>query len=330
MLASIGSTELLLGQSPFLATNSQVMEWNDPSFYQISDATSKLGLWYQSQYGQTQVDLFRSYALYGHHTFTINQKDSWGVQLMATHDQDHNQIQTTQVVLGGSYQKLLSAPRSPIKHKAGVGLQSGISRQVIQGDRLWFTNQFDVNSEMIRFEWEHGESIPEDRFASNSYFPIHAGVHYALEHPKWSGRFVATVSNINRPEARFEGITTAMGRGYFLHLEGELKLSEQLGWGPWFSYGKLGVSEVFQLGTRFNLDNTAYQDWKMRLGLFTQLSPRISSYQLTQFGASFDIQWNEVGMKFNYLFPLSRIDNIGNTFQIGLFFVPKIDPSLTY
>ncbi len=325
-----GGAVIGLGQNPFMATNSQVMEWNDPSYYHLSQNTSALGIVYQSQFQNKTADLFKSYAIYGHHVFSTNQKDAFGLQMQATFDQDQGLTESIQIISGVSYQKSFTDSRQPWQHKAGVGFQGGLSKTSMNFENYWFTNQFDISTERIQFGWDSGEAIPEGQLSSNTYFPIHGGLHYQAESDNITFAVVLAARNLNEPIARFEGMTHRFSRGYFGHIQSEIKVKNNMAWKPWLSFGKQDLSEVFQVGNSWSLKGDAYQDWNMSLSAFCIWTPRIDHYTVSQLGTSFRLEWNEIGFMMQYLFPLQSVDNLGNTFQLGLYFIPKIEKALRY
>ena len=318
------SVILLNGQSPFRAVNSQMIEWNDPTYYQLSSKGSSLGILYQSQYENQQANIFKSYSFFGQHLFRLNKKDVVGVQLSAFQDQDQNTLRSVQLKLGGSYQKTFTDARSNWQHQAGVGFQVGISRLAINFDNFWFSSQFDVGSESIDFGLLSGENIPIGEVSSSGYFPFHGGINYRVSNGKTALTGVFSVQNINRPQTNFDGFSQIFEMGYFGHLEFENYWLDQLKWRPWISYGIQGQSELIQLGSAWSFESNEQEDWQMTLSGFGYWSPRLDEYKLTQIGVSFEVAWNEFGFLLRYLFPIRTLDNLGNTFQVGVFFLPKL------
>ena len=309
-------------QNPFSMMNSQSMEWLSSSFYLLTPKASSMGVVYQSQYYRQQLSQFDSYAFYGQFHKQINTKDRFGIQLVGFQDIDINANKSVSMNVGGSYQKTLSRRQSLWQHILGAGFQLGFGRKSIDMDNLWFTNQFDVQKEIIQFDWDSGESQDIGDYTSTNFIPLHFAMHYQVLYETIKLRWAFSVRNINKPTFRFGDYEDQLNRAYFGHVDAQFSLFKELKNRFWMSAGSEHLSKYFQVGNGILIADEFHEDWSIFLSVFGNFSPLAQKVSWVQLGTSFNLNWKEFGFQFRYLFPTQKAYHLGNTLQIGFMFIP--------
>ena len=202
------------------------------------------------------------------HAIGRNDFLSYGVTVLRDEAGDADYTRN-QGVLGVSYMKKLSGGR----YGAGTqflvaGAQVGGGQHSIQGDRLWFSSQYNVGTESIDFGTPSGEMLSS---MSDFYLDFNAGLlWYAVFDDDMSIYAGGSLHHINAPSISFfeSGDAGEINMKWSGQIGGELPLSRELSILPAAIVIGQGPSLNTIFGTNFRYTNRDWREIAIRAGLW--------------------------------------------------------------
>lgn len=146
-----------------------------------------------------------------------------------------------------------------------AGAQIGVGQQGIDFNRLWFSNQYDVDNGAVNYDNPTGEGFM--RNSSDMYIDFNAGVlWYALFDERQSIYFGAAMHHLNSPNISFLDQDDKLPSRWVAHMGGELPFGKELSILPAIAVMGQNQSLSTTAGANFRYTNREWRELAMRVG----------------------------------------------------------------
>lgn len=278
--AAFFSQEKAHAQDPHLAQFYAAPVYTNPALMGVFDGRFRAVVNYREQWGSIiNSNPFRTIAGSFEMKHRIGRNDflSYGLQVM--NDQVGTSVYTRNTAaLGISYTKQLTGGRYGGGDQFLVaGAQVGGGQHSIQGDKLWFSNQFMFDTEQIDFSAPSGENL---RSMSDFFTDFSAGlVWYAVFDDNMSVYAGGALHHINAPRISFfeSGDAGELSMKWTGQIGGELPLSRELSLLPGVIVMGQGSSLKTIFGTNFRYTNRDWREVAVRIGVWGDLANDLDS-----------------------------------------------------
>ncbi|MCB9082334.1 MAG: PorP/SprF family type IX secretion system membrane protein [Lewinellaceae bacterium] len=200
--------------------------------------------------------------------------DFFSMNLQAQQDQAGlAHLRRNQAFIGGSFLKKLSGGRySSSEQFLVAGAQVGIAQQALRWDDLWFSAQYNTQTNSIDPNGPSGEAFAGAN--SRSYLDFNAGIlWYAVFDDNASFFAGGALHHINQPSITFlEGGSNTINRRWTAHLGGEIPLGKAISAMPGAAVSSQGPAMSITLGNNFRITNHDWKELALRGGLWVHAS----------------------------------------------------------
>jgi type IX secretion system PorP/SprF family membrane protein len=257
----------------FNFANSSTSSLN-PALTGAFDGQLRVGVQYRNLFGSLlQKEAFKGYAVAADYKISDQRGNFFGWTLGA-HQNNHpsSSFQKSEAMLGMAYHKKIASSNRSNLHYLTAGFQAGIGQHRLNISRLWFSNQWDQEEEIIDLEAQNGEN----RIANtSSLFPdFHAGV-------LWSGTFNddfsaylgGSIFHLAKPNVSlFEDNTYQLNRRWVIHGGINYYINKNIGLLPNFIWMTQSYGNSLTIGNYLAFRGNGYDEVGFRLGGFLHQS----------------------------------------------------------
>lgn len=237
-----------------------------------------------------------------------------GVQLQQD-EAGSSDFKRNQGLLSLSYQQFLGGSRRRgTGHYLAGGAQAGVASRGLDLNKLWFSNQYFVNSatreSYIDTNLPTGEGITGN--GNSLYFDVNVGLGWFANLGERKGAYLGVAAyHLNRPDVSpIAGNVDQLDQRIVLHGGGELPLgSGDMSLLPAFRFMDQGPSFEALFGANLRYTERQWREVALRVGLWGQVSNQLADSpglnalivsvgletERVQFGVSYDISAGEVG-----------------------------------
>lgn len=295
-------------QDPHLAQYYAAPVHTNPAMIGVFPGQFRFNLNYREQWG-TFINKapFRTAAGSFDMRHQIGRGDylSWGVNVLS--DQvGEAKFQRNNGALGVSYMKQLSSNR----YRSGdqylvVGAQVGAGQNSIMGSKLWFSNQFDTETEQVDFNIDNGEGLNK---MTDLYLDFNAGLlWYAVFDDNLSIYAGGAIHHLNSPKVTFynEGNAGSIAMRWTGQVGGEIPLTRDLSLLPSVLVTGQGPSLKTIFGTNFRYTNRDWREVAVRAGVWGDV---VNNYKS---GLSFP------SMIYSFILEMGRW-NVGASYDVNM------------
>lgn len=289
--------------------NSSSSQLN-PALIGAFDGQIRVGVQYRNLFASLlQKEAFKGYAVAAEYKIPDQRGNffSWNI---SAHQNNHpnSSFQKSEALVGMAYHKKMASSNRNNVHYLTAGFQAGIGQHRLNTSQLWFSNQWDLEKEMIDLEVQSGENWGTK---TSSLFPdFHAGV-------LWSGTFNedfsaylgGSVFHIAKPNVSlFDDNPYSLNRRWVIHGGINYYLNKNIGLLPNFIWMSQSYGNSLTIGNYLAFRGNGYDEVGFRLGGFLhqsnywtgQLRPESLAIAVmiqrdpVQFGVNYDFTISEL------------------------------------
>lgn len=253
--------------------------WNlNPALNGVFNGKWRATLNYRDQWGSILSPVpFRTYAAAFEHRLQVGYGDdyaSFGVGVM--HDEAGTaRFSQDKVQLGGAFLKQLSGGRNQADHYLSAGAQLGFGQNSIDWGRLWFSRQFDPNTETPNSGLSSNE--PNSDAATKTYLDFNAGLlWYAVFENDGFFYLGGALHHMNRPQISLAGddgeILYSRWTG---HVGGQFPLNETVSLLPGALVMHQGPAFETDLGVNLRYSNNDFNEVALRAGAWARIGNKL-------------------------------------------------------
>ncbi len=205
-----------------------------------------------------------------------------------------------------------------------AGAQAGVGQNSIDYTNLWFSQQFDINTETLDISQPTGESTPE---ATDMFVDINAGLlWYALFDDDFSVYAGGALNHINAPNVSlFNGQNDVLLMRWVGHAGAQLPLSDNFSLLPAFSLMGQGESNSLTMGMNVRYSNNDFNEIAVRLGGWVHLSNNgESNSHMDALIISTILELDKFNLGFSYDINTSSLVNATNsrgTYELSFIYI---------
>ena len=270
----------LQAQDPHLAQFYAAPTHTNPALLGVFNGRFRVNMNYREQWASIiNNNPFRTMAGSFEMRHGVGRNDflSYGVSVLRD-EAGTSRYTRNQGTLGVSYMKKLSGGRYGSGTQFLIaGAQAGGGQHSIQGDKLWFSNQYDFDAEEVNFNAASGEGISN---MSDFYIDFNAGLMwYAVFDDNMSIYAGGSLHHINAPRITFfeSGDAGQLDMKWNGQIGGELPLSRELSMLPAVIVMGQGPSLNTIFGTNFRYTNRDWREIAIRIGVWGDLVNNLDS-----------------------------------------------------
>lgn len=234
----------------------------------------------------------------------------------------------TDFSLSASYQKQMGGSRYNKSNQFLVaGARLGLGQRGFEWDKLWFTQQFDLNT----YNVDQGMDSGED-FATNStdlYADFSAGIlYYAVFGVNQSVYFGGSIHHLNEPNISFlENADERLPSNYVLHGGGEFPVSDNVSLLPAIAFMSQGPSMSTTLGANLRYSRREWQEVAIRAGLWGHISNKLDKevhMDAMTVSAIIEFEGMNIGLSYDITTSvLSEADNSRGAFEVSFVYIHR-------
>lgn len=221
---------------------------------------------------------FRTYSAAADFRLGVGRDDYFALGLGLMHDEAGTaRFVQNKGHLGGSFIKQLSGGPRRADHFLAAGAQLGFGQNNIDWGRLWFSRQFDPNTETPDLNAGNGE--PNANASTNVYMDFNAGLLWYMLFDKNGFWYAgAALHHINQPVISLvEDDSERLYSRWSAHTGGLLPLSDNFGLLPGVLVMKQGPAFESAFGLNARYSNNDRNELALRLGAWARLGNRLDS-----------------------------------------------------
>lgn len=253
--------------------------WNlNPALNGVFNGSWRATVNYRDQWGSFLSPVpFRTYAAAFEHRLQVGYGDdyaSFGIGAM--HDEAGTaRFSQDKVHLGGAFLKQLSGGRRQADHYLSAGAQLGFGQNSIDWGKLWFSRQFDANSETPNTSLSNNE--PNTNADSKRYLDFNAGIlWYAVFENEGFFYLGGAMHHLNRPKISLVAddnetlYTRTTG-----HIGGQFPLNETFSLLPSALVMAQGPAFETDLGLNIRYSNNDLNELALRAGAWARVGNKL-------------------------------------------------------
>jgi len=302
--------------------------WNlNPAMSGLFNGSWRASVIYRDQWSSfLNPEPFRSSSASFDARLPVGRNDHVGFGLGVLHDEAGTaRFVQNRVHLGGAYLRRLAGGRGRTSHYIGAGLQAGFGQNGIDWGRLWFSRQFDPNTETPDYSAGSGE--PNANAASNMWLDLNAGVlWYTLFKNDGFVYAGAAMHHLNEPGiSLIDDDSETLYRRYAVHAGAQVPLTNELALQPGVLWLSQGPAREINLGANIRYGNNDFQELALRAGAWLRMSNQLDKglgpdaliitgmfeWERFMLGLSYDITVSS----------LSQANNSRGAFEISLSYI---------
>jgi type IX secretion system PorP/SprF family membrane protein len=226
--------------------------------------------------------------------------------------------------VSASFMKQLGGGRYSVNDQYLIaGAQVGFGQQGLNWNKLWFSNQYDVNSGAVNYDNPTGESFVGEN--SKVYLDFNAGVlWYALFEENQSIYFGGAFYHLNAPNISFLNQEAELPRRWVVHGGGELPLTKQLSLLPAAAVMGQNKSMSVTTGANFRFTNREWKELALRAGGWVHVVNRLDSgFSMDAITATAILELERWNLGFSYDMTTSDLTQANNgrgAFEVSLIY----------
>jgi len=300
--------------------------WNlNPALNGVFNGKWRATVNYRDQWGAFLSPVpFRTYAASFEHRLQVGYGDdyaSFGIGAM--HDEAGTaRFSQDKVQIGGAFLKQLSGGRNQADHYLSAGAQLGYGQNSIDWGKLWFSRQFDANSETPNTSLSSNE--PNANADSKGYLDFNAGLlWYAVFENDGFFYLGGAVHHLNRPKISLaaDDNETLYSR-YTGHAGGQFPLNETVSLLPGVLVMSQGPAFETNLGLNLRYSNNDFNELALRAGAWARVGNKLDKgFQadaVTIVGMIELSRWM-LGLSYDItISPLKQANNSRGAFEVSL------------
>lgn len=300
--------------------------WNlNPALNGVFNGKWRATVNYRDQWGAFLSPVpFRTYAASFEHRLQVGYGDdyaSFGIGAM--HDEAGTaRFSQDKVQIGGAFLKQLSGGRNQADHYLSAGAQLGYGQNSIDWGKLWFSRQFDTNSETPNTSLSSNE--PNANADSKGYLDFNAGLlWYAVFENDGFFYLGGAVHHLNRPKISLaaDDNETLYSR-YTGHAGGQFPLNETVSLLPGILVMSQGPAFETNLGLNLRYSNNDFNELALRAGAWARVGNKLDKgFQadaVTIVGMIELSRWM-LGLSYDItISPLKQANNSRGAFEVSL------------
>jgi type IX secretion system PorP/SprF family membrane protein len=265
----------LLGQDPRLSQFYAAPMQVNPALCGVFEGRYRGAMNYRVLYPTLFSERpFRTYSASAEWRSRIVNRDYAGFGVAVQQDEAGTAgFERSNFMFGASFLKQLSGGRgASTEHYLVAGAQAGLLQHALQGDRLWFSSQYDRGGNRVDQGLPSGEPVSGPLRGVNP--DLQAGLlWYAVFDENASIYAGAALHHILSPDiSLLDGEGVALFRRWTVHGGGEIPFSKQLSALPAIMVTSQGPSLSATTGANIRYANPYWRDLALRSGLWAHLS----------------------------------------------------------
>ena len=265
----------LLGQDPRLSQFYAAPMQVNPALCGVFEGRYRGAMNYRVLYPTLFSERpFRTYSASAEWRSRIVNRDYAGFGVAVQQDEAGTAgFERSNFMFGASFLKQLSGGRgASAEHYLVAGTQAGLLQHALQGDRLWFSSQYDRGGNRVDQGLPSGEPVSGPLRRVNP--DLQAGLlWYAVFDENASIYAGAALHHILSPDiSLLDGEGVALFRRWTAHGGGEIPFSKQLSALPAIMVTSQGPSLSATTGANIRYANPYWRDLALRSGLWAHLS----------------------------------------------------------
>lgn len=315
-------------QDPIFGQFSAAPVHLNPAMSGVFQGQFRLNLNYREQWQSIMPSTpFRTFGASFELRQRVGKGDHATFSLAALNDRaGTSHFQTSRGNLGFSYSKQLGGSRYRTNDQYLIaGAQLGMGQHTLGYQNLWFSKQFDSNTERVDPNLTNGENFQND--ATNTYLDFNAGIlWYALLDDNFSIYAGGSLFHINEPNISFlDNKDESLYRRWVGHIGGEIPFNKQLSLLPAVLYTTQGASRTTIFGGNLRYNNRDWQEVALRAGIWGQASNKLANEILLNaliFNAALELERWTLGLSYDV--NTSAVANLSNgrgAFELSLIYV---------
>lgn len=253
--------------------------WNlNPALNGVFNGKWRATVNYRDQWGSFLAPVpFRTYAAAFEHRFQVGYGDdyaSFGIGAM--HDEAGTaRFAQDKVQLGGAFLKQLSGGRNQADHYLSAGAQLGFGQNSIDWGKLWFSRQFDPNTETPNTSLSSNE--PNANALSKSYLDFNAGLlWYAVFENEGFFYLGGAMHHLNRPKiSLIEDDNETLYTRWTGHAGGQFPLNQTVSLLPGILVMQQGPAFETNLGVNLRYSNNDFNEVALRAGAWARIGNKL-------------------------------------------------------
>lgn len=205
-----------------------------------------------------------------------------------------------------------------------AGAQVGFGQQGLNWNKLWFSNQYDIDAGGVNFDNPTGENFTGEN--SKMYVDFNAGIlWYSLFEENQSIYFGGAFYHLNAPNISFLNQTNELPRRWVVHGGGELPFTKQLSLMP--AVAVMGQNKAMSatVGANFRFTNREWKELALRAGGWAHVSNKLESgFAMESITATAILELERWNLGFSYDVTASTINQATNgrgAFEVSLIYV---------
>lgn len=272
---------------------------------------------------------FRTYAAAADVRFGVNRQDYFALGLGLMHDEAGTaQYVQNKIQLGAAFLKQLSGGPRHADHFLSAGAQSGAGQNGIDWSRLWFSRQFDPNSEIPDFNAGNGE--PNANENTGIYPDFNAGLLWYVVFKNDGFWYAgAAMHHLNQPDISLTGNSAEkLYSRWSAHTGGQLPLNENFSLLPGAIVMRQGPAFETDFGMNIRYSNNDRNESALRLGAWSRLGNRLDKglqMDAIAFVAMLELERWMLGLSYDVtVSSLTRANDSRGAFELSLtYFHPE-------
>ncbi len=253
---------------------------------------------------------FRTYAAAFDYRLAVGRADYAAFGLGAMHDEAGvARFSQNKAHLGGAFIKQLAGGRQRSAHFLSAGAQLGFGQHSLDWGRLWFSRQFDPNTETPNPGLGNGE--PAQNGNTNSYLDFNAGLLYYNMFGTQGGSFYvgAAMHHLNQPNVSFTGNNgQTIYRRWTSMIGAQLPVSERFAWMPAAMIMQQGPYFEANTGVNIRYSNNDLNELALRAGVWARMANRLDNGLLMDaIILTGMVEWNQMIIGLSYDLTVSKL-----------------------
>jgi type IX secretion system PorP/SprF family membrane protein len=211
--------------------------------------------------------------------------------------------------IGGSFIKQLAGGSQRTNHFLSAGAQLGFGQHSLDWGRLWFSRQFDPNTETPNTGLGNGE--PAQNGNTNTYLDFNAGLLYYNMFGTEGGSFYlgAAMHHLNQPNVSFTGNNgQTLYRRWTAMTGAQLPVNEHFAWMPAVMVMQQGPSFETNAGMNIRYSNNDVNELALRAGAWARIGNRLNDDLLMDaIILTGMVEWNKMVIGLSYDLTVSSL-----------------------
>lgn len=226
--------------------------------------------------------------------------------------------------LSASFMKQMGGGRHSVNDKYLIaGAQIGLGQQSLNWNKLWFSNQYDIDGGGVNGGAPTGENFVNDN--SKMYLDFNAGVMwYALFDDNRSIYLGGAFHHLNTPNVSFLEQTSEVPRRWVVHGGGEIPFTKEMSILPAVALMNQNKSMSATAGANLRFTNREWRELALRAGAWAHVVNQLESgFALDAVTATAILELERWNLGFSYDITTSKLtvaNNARGAFEVSLIY----------